>query len=712
MASFSQKASAKDLNNSSGSCEGCNQAVECEKCENCVCNYIETNVKCSKNTDLLPCLEKIKMCNCMKTDYRSETKLDVPLNIKTTQLKLNSTQTQIVKSDETGLKSEYVMQSEQELGFGLEHNHFSKLKRKQTINKVEMKTEYEGESIKKVKLLECDASSMEEILTQSETDDGNEDYEDDNGNNELSNIKSDMCGSCSGCTTDCGSCWTCMEREIVASKETESKLICQNKKCLRARVSEKAMFIEKENKRSKRKRCGICPGCTLTENCETCHNCLVGKKVSRNVCKQRKCHMLKRKSECDTLKSKNRGHERTFGPEYKNETTKKSKGVTIKRTKRCGECERCLSQECGHCQACQMNEHFNQELLLIGKVSCLTNSCTNPIELSGDVDIMTATAEQDDTSSGSICPVKIVKGLLYDFRCFFCKKLPRVGSANRSELMRHYSTHHYADELRVEFANVENSQLCFLCDVKLPNSSIPSHFGQKHGQVLKYLPSEAAALIEGKQLAIEEQSYPTEVVSSEEKNLSQISDSLEIPSDIDQSSGDHSCETKFVYDNSEEVEGNSKIMDGWIIKNDAIKDSEVVPFVDVSSPSLEFSEIGGLCSICRKEFSQVTKTAEHLHQDHNIVGSFEDIDEDCQNFIESGYIRVVQDSHAPSSISAADHASCMAFENYLQAESQRHSLLNSGRETDEDASKIIKMNSSNSESSQRNTFMSPWILKE
>ena len=91
MASFSQKDSAKDLNNSSGSCEGCNQTVDCEKCENCVYNYIEINVKCSKNPELSPCLEKMKMCNCMETECRSEIKLD--------ELELNSTQKQIIKSD-------------------------------------------------------------------------------------------------------------------------------------------------------------------------------------------------------------------------------------------------------------------------------------------------------------------------------------------------------------------------------------------------------------------------------------------------------------------------------------------------------------------------------------------------------------------------------------------------------------------------------------
>ena len=34
------------------------------------------------------------------------------------------------------------------------------------------------------------------------------------------------------------------------------------------------------------------------------------------------------------------------------------------------------------------------------------------------------------------CYLKVINGEVYDFRCYFCKSLPRVGSANRSELYR------------------------------------------------------------------------------------------------------------------------------------------------------------------------------------------------------------------------------------------------------------------------------------
>ena len=46
---------------------------------------------------------------------------------------------------------------------------------------------------------------------------------------------------------------------------------------------------------------------------------------------------------------------------------------------------------------------------------------------------------------------QVINGVVYDFRCYFCKNLPRVGSANRSELYRHYSVYHYSNEIKAEF---------------------------------------------------------------------------------------------------------------------------------------------------------------------------------------------------------------------------------------------------------------------
>ena len=75
----------------------------------------------------------------------------------------------------------------------------------------------------------------------------------------------------------------------------------------------------------------------------------------------------------------------------------------------------------------------------MGKFSCeqKANHCENPINLfgarvSGAGSESTSLSEQENGT----CPVKFVKGKLIDFRCCFCRTLPRTGCANRSELYR------------------------------------------------------------------------------------------------------------------------------------------------------------------------------------------------------------------------------------------------------------------------------------
>ena len=67
-----------------------------------------------------------------------------------------------------------------------------------------------------------------------------------------------------------------------------------------------------------------------------------------------------------------------------------------------------------------------------------TLHCLNPISLFGvkmtvaGTKVEVSQAEQEE----QVCPVKVQKGVLLDFRCGFCRALPRPGSANRSELYR------------------------------------------------------------------------------------------------------------------------------------------------------------------------------------------------------------------------------------------------------------------------------------
>ena len=125
----------------------------------------------------------------------------------------------------------------------------------------------------------------------------------------------------------------------------------------------------------------------------------------------------------------------------------------------------------------------------VDSVACERNICETRISLFGSKVVQDQHRQMD-----GICPLKIVNGAVYDFRCYICKVLPRVGSANRSELYRHYSLHHYSNELAQEFGTKLKS--CPKCQGELSGKKsgsgvYSSHLGQVHNEVEKYLPQHA-----------------------------------------------------------------------------------------------------------------------------------------------------------------------------------------------------------------------------
>jgi len=171
------------------------------------------------------------------------------------------------------------------------------------------------------------------------------------------------------------------------------------------------------------------------------------------------------------------------------------------RTKKCGECAGCNKDDCGVCQTCRINAQF-QDKLKLGMAECRNRICQNPIPLTVDLvknkkevgggggkSAMEAMmAEQDDGT----CPFREVDGVLIDFRCYLCKKLPRAGMANRSELYRHYSVYHFSGELIAEFGNSTTCNVagCRKAGTTLSGKNLADHMGQVHNHVDKYLPEE------------------------------------------------------------------------------------------------------------------------------------------------------------------------------------------------------------------------------
>jgi len=164
------------------------------------------------------------------------------------------------------------------------------------------------------------------------------------------------------------------------------------------------------------------------------------------------------------------------------------------RFRKCGECSGCQKSECGVCQNCRISLQYKDKLKL-GGAECLTRVCISPIPLTVDsiktkdgkgkmVEMM---ALQDDGTS----PFREINGELYDLRCYICKKLPRAGMANRSELYRHYSVYHFYKELIAEFSGVSSCPVSTCNKGALPKGkSLADHMGQVHNHVDKYLPDE------------------------------------------------------------------------------------------------------------------------------------------------------------------------------------------------------------------------------
>ena len=110
---------------------------------------------------------------------------------------------------------------------------------------------------------------------------------------------------------------------------------------------------------------------------------------------------------------------------------------------------------------------------MLAPATCENIICEDPIDLFG--------TNHKVLGEDGTCPTKVIMGKLYDFRCYFCKILPRVGMANRSELYRHYSVMHYTAELKAEFGTKGK---CPLCHKDQKQGSFVSHMGQVHDEVI------------------------------------------------------------------------------------------------------------------------------------------------------------------------------------------------------------------------------------
>jgi len=97
--------------------------------------------------------------------------------------------------------------------------------------------------------------------------------------------------------------------------------------------------------------------------------------------------------------------------------------------------------------------------------------------------------DSEDAAISNISPMKMVKGIPYNYSCIYCTLIPRPRSICRSELYRHYAVKHFANQLRAEFGKV--GRFCGDCKKVVSTSNWVTHMGQVHGKVEMFLPIKA-----------------------------------------------------------------------------------------------------------------------------------------------------------------------------------------------------------------------------
>ena len=279
-----------------------------------------------------------------------------------------------------------------------------------------------------------------------------------------------------------------------------------------------------------------------------------------------------------------------------------------KRFARCMKCDGCTSPACGKCSSCKIYSQFKDKIR--DPVTCEQIVCKFPISLFQTSHKVDKSMRHED----GCCPLKVINGSVYDFRCYFCKFLPRVGSANRSELYRHYSTVHFQNELKAEFGNVGNNFTCKYCKKFFKNGFI-SHIGQTHNEVEKYLP-EAARIpssVQGHGRGVRQMRRRHEAGPVASRCKSWIFP--EIPDGYDPNSN-----TRDIY--PPEEKGPVVVIDGFVITNEVDEDEEPI-FCSREEPQEmpDYSGKCGRCELCHSTFPMIEDAVKHIQKNHGIMGS-------------------------------------------------------------------------------------------
>jgi len=305
-----------------------------------------------------------------------------------------------------------------------------------------------------------------------------------------------------------------------------------------------------------------------------------------------------------------------------------------KRYARCMKCDGCLlTPNCGKCTSCKIYNEFKDKIR--DPVTCEKIVCKHPVSL---FQVQGNKIERTTRQEDGCCPLKVINGLVYDFRCYFCKFLPRVGSANRSELYRHYAVVHYQVELKAEFGNPGHSFTCIYCK-KFVKGGFISHIGQTHNEVEKYLPEAARIPMSvqgprGRHEYRQMRGRRLEAVRVSPRNGDLIFP--EIPDGYDPNSA-----TREIF--PAEEQSHFVEIDGFKITNELDEDEEPI-FCSREEHQVmpDYSGQSGFCELCKSSFAMIEDTVKHIQKVHGILGS-QNVMLFADRLLKGGYISIPLD---------------------------------------------------------------------
>ena len=248
------------------------------------------------------------------------------------------------------------------------------------------------------------------------------------------------------------------------------------------------------------------------------------------------------------------------------------------------------------------------------------------VHAAGNPDLVKEERRADsDEVMNEVCPTRMFRGQEYDFRCIYCKVLPREGKASRSELYRHYASYHFRQELKREFGNVT---VCPVCGIEM--KSCWRHIAEVHDEVEEYLP-ERAKIPE----AITYRRPRKRERARMKGNLAHNSDSTAcrfpaIPEGYNSGRGINLNEDGEAYSNG------PLVVDGFIIEEQVVEEAEEEEQSYLLSQDEKLE-----CAVCGEMFSRghFKPAIKHWKEQHGLRRQGPNLNLDLLSLISAGYLK-------------------------------------------------------------------------